>query len=166
MSFASSHAFQKSLALLSDTEQLKTDGIAAFKLADFQRAADLFERALVPLTRCGRDCVLPQHAVEQQTNLKLALHLNASQCFLKLAQHDKAAKCASRALAIDAKNIKALLRSATAREAMCQLESALDDLNRAGSSDGPFVRLRARIDARIARGDGDRKATFARMFTS
>ena len=74
---------------------------------------------------------------------------NRAQCWLKLQQWSEAERDCSAALELDARNVKALYRRATARKGLGQLDSALADLDRVAAiepNNKPALQLRREVE--------------------
>jgi peptidylprolyl isomerase len=104
---------------------------------------------------------------KEAAELRLSCHLNAAACKLKTSEFSAAAAHATKALAIDASNVKALFRRGTARSATGDFDGARADLVKAAKLEPGNKAVRAEYDAlaaKVAAAKAKEKAAFGGLF--
>ncbi|XP_044312102.1 protein unc-45 homolog B isoform X1 [Varanus komodoensis] len=100
---------------MEDPVQLKEEGNRYFQANDFENAIKSYTRAL---------------KVNKDKPLQALLYRNRAACFLKKENYPQAAADASRAIDINASDIKALYRRSQAMEKLGKLDQAFRDIQR------------------------------------
>ncbi|XP_068131357.1 protein unc-45 homolog A isoform X2 [Hyperolius riggenbachi] len=98
-----------------NSENLREDGNKHFKSGDYEAAISCYTKA-VNITPDKTD--------------KAVLHRNRSACYLKLENYIKAEEDASKAIEVDASDVKALFRRSQALDKMGRVDQAILDLRR------------------------------------
>ncbi|XP_068124807.1 protein unc-45 homolog B [Hyperolius riggenbachi] len=102
-------------AKMEDPVQLKEDGNKYFKENDYEQAIDCYSKAL---------------KLEKDKKTQAVLYRNRSACYLKKENYVQAASDASKAIDVDASDIKALYRRCQALEKLGKLDQAYKDVQR------------------------------------
>jgi tetratricopeptide (TPR) repeat protein len=136
-SFASSHPAAILLVVRDETKAVasKSKGNEYFTLQKFVEAYDEYTEAidLAPLTR-------------DFDKTRAVFYSNRSACLLELGRNEEAVQDCTRALELDDKYLKAIMRRARAHENLDQLEEALADMDAALLVDPKVPGLRAQRD--------------------
>jgi tetratricopeptide (TPR) repeat protein len=123
----------------------KDEGNELFRDGNFQHAAMRYVKALSHAAKFFDLTAADQVEVDK---LKLSLYLNLAQCYLKLEQWPKAIANCRDALALDAKNPKALYRRALAFEKEKKLDEAMQDV-KAALAVAPEDKAILKLDERL-----------------
>lgn len=127
---------------------LKEEGNVFFTSGEYQKAIGKYTKIQLYLNGLGNNETVsqmksmlnrPDEAIENVSNeenvriksIQLSGFLNLAACYLKLMNYGKAIEYATKVLAMDEKNSKALFRRAQAYNGMKDADRALDDLNMA-----------------------------------
>ncbi|NXA54132.1 UN45B protein, partial [Nothocercus julius] len=97
---------------MEDPIQLKEEGNKYFQASDYEKAVQSYTQAL---------------KLNKDKALQAVLYRNRAACFLKKEEYGKAASDASRAIDINASDIKALFRRSQALEKLGKLDQAFKD---------------------------------------
>ncbi|GAB0198124.1 protein unc-45 homolog B [Grus americana] len=97
---------------MEDPIQLKEEGNKYFQASDYEKAVQSYTRAI---------------KLNKDKALQAVLYRNRAACFLKKEEYAKAASDASRAIDINASDIKALYRRSQALEKLGKLDQAFKD---------------------------------------
>ncbi|XP_064379432.1 protein unc-45 homolog B [Dromaius novaehollandiae] len=97
---------------MEDPIQLKEEGNKYFQASDYEKAVQSYTRAI---------------KLSKDRALQAVLYRNRAACFLKKEEYVKAASDASRAIDINASDIKALFRRSQALEKLGKLDQAFKD---------------------------------------
>ncbi|KAM4699481.1 protein unc-45 homolog B [Discoglossus pictus] len=100
---------------MEDPIQLKEEGNTCFQANDYDQAIECYSKAL-------------KHAKDKK--LQALLHRNRSACYLKKENYIQAATDASKAIDVDASDVKALFRRCQALEKLGKLDQAFKDVQR------------------------------------
>lgn len=108
------------LALIEEASALKGKANALMKEKDFHNAGAIYEQAIALLAGASLE--------EQSLPLAATLHCNLAQCMLNLESWRRAEEAATRCLALESGNTKAMYRRSQALGALEQYFDAVRDL--------------------------------------
>jgi len=100
---------------MSPSQSTKEDGNEAFKESRYEHAIEMYTRALALCT-------------PEESEDKAAIYNNRAACYSQLHHYPEVVKDCTECLAIQPKNIKALIRRGIALEALEKFEKALEDM--------------------------------------
>ncbi|XP_034026015.1 protein unc-45 homolog B [Thalassophryne amazonica] len=100
---------------MGDAVQLKDEGNKYFQAGDIDKAIDCYTRAI---------------KVSKDTKVLAVIHRNRAACYLKKENYASAASDATKAIDVDAADIKALYRRCQALEKLGKLDMAFKDVQR------------------------------------
>ena len=154
---------------VSEAESLKTQGNAAFKAGDMDEAVAQYTDAVSYLEHLGgkggeEEKKGSSDAVDA---LKLSLFNNSAAALIKAGDFAEAAASASKALAVDADNVKALWRRGEARMQFGMLGEAKKDLVAAAKLDPKNKTIRktyAALKKKVADAKAVEKKQFGGLF--
>lgn len=158
----------------------KEEGNTVFKAGNLEDAAARYQRALQHLKKFMMLDFSPEEKAEADA-ISLSVQLNLAQVYLKLAAqtekdagkdkaedvYKKAKAAAEEALEIDAENVKAKFRKATACEKLGDLDGASKEVKSALKTDpenGDLVKLKERLDKLHAQQKDKAKKMYGKMF--
>lgn len=98
----------------SEVDRLKDHANMDFAAKEYQKALEKYQECLVK---------------EVPNDLKLILHSNSAECYLRLKRAEGALEQAEKALSIDGKHVKSLLRRAKAKKMLGKFRNARSDLD-------------------------------------
>ena len=101
-------------AVNSEIDRLKDQGNLEFASKDYCKALEKYQECLVK---------------EVPNDIKIILHSNSAECYLRLKSAEQALEQAEKALRIDAKHVKSLLRRAKAKKMLGKFRNARSDLD-------------------------------------
>ncbi|XP_062399336.1 protein unc-45 homolog B [Sardina pilchardus] len=122
---------------MADAVQLKDEGNKYFQGGDIDKAIESYTQAL---------------KVSKDKKVSAIIYRNRSACFLKKEKYVQAASDASKAIDVDAKDIKALYRRCQALEKVGKLDMAFKDVQRCATiepKNKTFVETLRRLGAEI-----------------
>jgi peptidyl-prolyl isomerase D len=114
-------------------DKIKTIGNNHFRAQKFDAAAEKYDKALRYAT--FGETPMEADLKAKLREIKLSCNLNNAMCHIKLKSWRPAVTSATSALKIDAGNVKALYRRATANANLNEFETALEDLKHAQTAD-------------------------------
>ncbi|CAH0522746.1 unnamed protein product [Peronospora belbahrii] len=142
----------------------KEEGNELFRDGNHKHAAARYVKAL---THASKFFDLSDSDKTEVDAIKLSLYLNLAQCYLKMENYTKAVANCNEALALDAKNVKALYRRAVAYEKENKLELAADDVKEAlllSPQDRAVATLDGRLKERLRRQLEKEKKMWSKAF--
>ncbi|XP_061906867.1 protein unc-45 homolog B [Entelurus aequoreus] len=122
---------------MGDSIQLKDDGNKHFQAGDIDKAIECYTKAI---------------EVCQDKKVLAVIHRNRSACYLKKESYSSAASDASKAIDVDAADIKALYRRCQALEKLGKLDMAFKDVQRCATiepKNKTFLETLRRLGAEI-----------------
>ncbi|XP_061762332.1 protein unc-45 homolog B [Nerophis ophidion] len=122
---------------MGDSIQLKDDGNKHFQAGDIDKAIECYTKAI---------------KVCQDKKVLAVIHRNRSACYLKKESYSSAASDASKAIDVDAADIKALYRRCQALEKLGKLDLAFKDVQRCATiepKNKTFLETLRRLGAEI-----------------
>ncbi|XP_061842492.1 protein unc-45 homolog B isoform X2 [Nerophis lumbriciformis] len=122
---------------MGDSIQLKDDGNKHFQAGDIDKAIECYTKAI---------------EVCQDKKVLAVIHRNRSACYLKKENYSSAASDASKAIDVDAADIKALYRRCQALEKLGKLDMAFKDVQRCATiepKNKTFLETLRRLGAEI-----------------
>jgi tetratricopeptide (TPR) repeat protein len=154
---------------VSEAESLKTQGNAAFKAGDMDEAVAQYTDAVSYLEHLGGKGGGEEEkgSSDAVDVLKLSLFNNSAAALIKAGDFAEAAASASKALAVDADNVKALWRRGEARMQFGMLGEAKKDLVAAAKLDPKNKTIRktyAALKKKVADAKAVEKKQFGGLF--
>ncbi|XP_057687722.1 protein unc-45 homolog B isoform X1 [Corythoichthys intestinalis] len=123
--------------MMGDPIQLKDEGNKHFQAGDIDKAIECYTKAI---------------SVCQDKKVLAVIHRNRSACYLKKEKYSNAASDASKAIDVDASDIKALYRRCQALEKLGKLDMAFKDVQRCATiepKNKTFLETLRRLGAEI-----------------
>jgi tetratricopeptide (TPR) repeat protein len=155
---------EKTEDLLLEATKHKEEGNRAFTEKDMERAGRSYRRGC----NCLKTVVKLRSDDTQITSLYVALQTNLSMTMFKQNKYRLSANTASKALEVEAQNVKALYRRAVARRGLGDLDEATDDLRQALRIDAKNVACRkelAAVKRELERTTENQKKALAKAFS-
>lgn len=156
----------------------KEEGNTVFKAGNLDDAAGRYQRALQHLKKFFMLDYSPDEKAQADA-ITLSVQLNLAQVYLKLASaqadnkdkaegyYKKAGESADEALVVDAENVKARFRKATALEKLGDIDGASKEVKAALKVDGEnadLAKLKDRLDRLHAQQAAKSKKIYGKMF--